>query len=120
MLLSLQDELTMDNISRSGLVNMCRYMGLPPFGNDNFLRFQLRSKLRAITQVNSCGVNEWVLDFRMLKYGGVSFFLVWSARTTLKVFSSILAILRSVGLFGSLTKKNRDKGGEAVKTAQWF
>ncbi|CAN0452988.1 unnamed protein product, partial [Scytosiphon promiscuus] len=40
----------MDNISRSGLVNMCRYMGLPPFGNDNFLRFQLRSKLRAITQ----------------------------------------------------------------------
>lgn len=42
----------MDNISRSGLVNMCRYMGLPPFGNDNFLRFQLRSKLRAITQVH--------------------------------------------------------------------
>lgn len=46
-----KDELTMDNISRSGLANMCRYMGLPPFGNDNFLRFQLRSKLRAITQV---------------------------------------------------------------------
>lgn len=41
----------MDNISRSGLVNMCRYMGVPPFGNDNFLRYQLRSKLRAITQV---------------------------------------------------------------------
>lgn len=46
-----QDELTMDNISRSGLVNMCRYMGVPPFGNDNFLRYCLRSKLRAITQV---------------------------------------------------------------------
>ncbi|CAN0315929.1 unnamed protein product, partial [Ectocarpus sp. 12 AP-2014] len=45
-----KDELTMDNISRSGLVNMCRYMGLPPFGNDNFLRYCLRSKLRAITQ----------------------------------------------------------------------
>ncbi|CAB1105642.1 unnamed protein product [Ectocarpus sp. CCAP 1310/34] len=45
-----QDELTMDNISRSGLVNMCRYMGVPPFGNDNFLRYCLRSKLRAITQ----------------------------------------------------------------------
>ncbi|CBJ30050.1 conserved unknown protein [Ectocarpus siliculosus] len=40
----------MDNISRSGLVNMCRYMGVPPFGNDNFLRYCLRSKLRAITQ----------------------------------------------------------------------
>ena len=49
-LTSPQDELTMDNISRSGLVNMCRYMGLPPFGNDNFLRYCLRSKLRAITQ----------------------------------------------------------------------
>ncbi|CAM9669822.1 unnamed protein product, partial [Ectocarpus sp. 12 AP-2014] len=45
-----KDELTMDNISRSGLVNMCRYMGVPPFGNDNFLRYFLRSKLRAITQ----------------------------------------------------------------------
>ncbi|CAM9377456.1 unnamed protein product [Ectocarpus fasciculatus] len=45
-----KDELTMDNISRSGLVNMCRYMGVPPFGNDNFLRYCLRSKLRAITQ----------------------------------------------------------------------
>ncbi|CAM9287275.1 unnamed protein product [Scytosiphon promiscuus] len=45
-----KDELTMDNISRSGLVNMCRYMGVPPFGNDNFLRYCLRSKLRTITQ----------------------------------------------------------------------
>lgn len=49
-----QDELTLDNISRSGLVNMCRYMGLAPFGSDNFLRFQLRAKLRAITQVHHC------------------------------------------------------------------
>lgn len=52
----------MDNISRSGLVNMCRYMGLPPFGNDNFLRFQLRSKLRAITQVHSSGVKGWLFE----------------------------------------------------------
>ena len=44
----------MDNISRSGLVNMCRYMGVSPFGSDNFLRYSLRSKLRAITQVVSC------------------------------------------------------------------
>ena len=49
----LQDELTLDNISRSGLVNMCRYMGLPGFGSDSFLRFQLRSTLRAITEVPS-------------------------------------------------------------------
>lgn len=47
----------MDNISRSGLVNMCRYMGVPPFGNDNFLRYCLRSKLRAITQASLVSQN---------------------------------------------------------------
>ncbi|RKP11761.1 LETM1-like protein-domain-containing protein, partial [Piptocephalis cylindrospora] len=44
------DELTLDNLSRSQLVSMCRYMGIRVFGPDNFLRFQLRNrvdKLRA-------------------------------------------------------------------------
>ena len=29
---------------------MCQYMGLPQFGADAFLRFQLRTKLRAIKE----------------------------------------------------------------------
>ena len=42
------DELTLDNMNRSRLVNMCKYMGIQPFGTDNYLRFMLRKKLRDI------------------------------------------------------------------------
>eukprot|EP00741_Cyanophora_paradoxa_P008290 tig00001286_g8019.t1 len=40
-----KDELTLDNLSRHQLVAMCKYMTLPIFGSDLFLRFQLRQKL---------------------------------------------------------------------------
>uniref|UniRef100_A0A0D6R0M2 Mitochondrial proton/calcium exchanger protein n=1 Tax=Araucaria cunninghamii TaxID=56994 RepID=A0A0D6R0M2_ARACU len=39
------DELTLDNISRPRLVNMCKYMGIQPYGTDSYLRYMLRSKL---------------------------------------------------------------------------
>ncbi|TMW64816.1 hypothetical protein Poli38472_008983 [Pythium oligandrum] len=42
------DELMLDNISRPQLVAMCRYMGVQPYGNDNFLRFQLRNRVRQL------------------------------------------------------------------------
>ncbi|KAI4342858.1 hypothetical protein MLD38_027426 [Melastoma candidum] len=42
------DELTLDNISRPRLVNMCKYMGIQPFGTDAYLRFMLRNRLREI------------------------------------------------------------------------
>lgn len=45
-----KDELTLDNVPRQQLIGMCRYMGLQPYGNDPFLRFQLRSKLRALQE----------------------------------------------------------------------
>jgi len=38
------DELTLDNMSRPRLVNMCKYMGIQPFGTDHYLRFMLRKK----------------------------------------------------------------------------
>ncbi|KAL9234847.1 hypothetical protein vseg_009669 [Gypsophila vaccaria] len=44
------DELTLDNISRPRLVNMCKYMGITPFGTDAYLRFMLRNKLRKIKE----------------------------------------------------------------------
>ncbi len=44
-----KDELTLENSNRGQLANMCMYMGLPPFGSDAFLRFQLRSHLRSVT-----------------------------------------------------------------------
>uniref|UniRef100_A0A803KTT3 Mitochondrial proton/calcium exchanger protein n=1 Tax=Chenopodium quinoa TaxID=63459 RepID=A0A803KTT3_CHEQI len=42
------DELTLDNISRPRLVNMCKYMGISPFGTDAYLRYNLRDKLKRI------------------------------------------------------------------------
>ncbi|KAL5675626.1 hypothetical protein ACJX0J_011757, partial [Zea mays] len=42
------DELTLDNMSRPRLVNMCKYMGIQPFGTDHYLRFMLRKKLQDI------------------------------------------------------------------------
>lgn len=42
------DEITLDNIARPQLVSMAKYMGLPPFGSDTFLRFQLQNKLQTL------------------------------------------------------------------------
>jgi LETM1 and EF-hand domain-containing protein 1 len=36
-----KDELTLENVSRPQLVNMCQFMRLNPFGADSFLRFQV-------------------------------------------------------------------------------
>lgn len=42
------DELTLENMSRSSLVNMCKYMSIQPYGTNNYLRFMLRRKLKCI------------------------------------------------------------------------
>jgi len=42
------DELTLDNMNRPRLVNMCKYMGIRPFGTDHYMRFMLRKKLQDI------------------------------------------------------------------------
>ncbi|XP_031505162.1 uncharacterized protein LOC116267529 [Nymphaea colorata] len=39
------DELTLDNISRPRLINMCKYMGISPYGTDAYLRYMLRKRL---------------------------------------------------------------------------
>ncbi|KAI9249535.1 LETM1-like protein-domain-containing protein [Sporodiniella umbellata] len=43
-----EDELTLDNLSRPQLVSMCRYMNIHSFGTDNFLRYQIRHRMREI------------------------------------------------------------------------
>ncbi|CAG8696212.1 16296_t:CDS:10 [Funneliformis mosseae] len=45
-----EDELTLDNLSRPQLVSMCRYMNLNAFGTDNFLRYQIRNRMRSIKE----------------------------------------------------------------------
>ena len=42
------DDWTLDNLSRPQLISMCRFMGINAFGTDNFLRYQLRNRMRYI------------------------------------------------------------------------
>ena len=42
------DEFTLYQVNRAQLVNMCKFVGIAPYGTDTFLRFQLRNKLREI------------------------------------------------------------------------
>jgi len=43
-----KDEFTLDKISRSQLEAMCSFMGIPTYGADRLLRFQIRHVLRQI------------------------------------------------------------------------
>ncbi|XP_033122430.1 mitochondrial proton/calcium exchanger protein-like [Anneissia japonica] len=43
-----EDELTLDNLPRNQLVALCKLLMLQPYGTNNFLRFQLRLKLRTL------------------------------------------------------------------------
>jgi len=45
-----QDDLTLDNMPRMQLINMCKYMSIPPYGSDPFLRFQLRHNIRMLKE----------------------------------------------------------------------
>jgi LETM1-like protein len=45
-----RDDLTLDNMPRMQLINMCKYMSIPPYGTDSFLRFQLRHKIRTLKE----------------------------------------------------------------------
>ena len=45
-----EDDLTLDNMPRMQLINMCKYMSIPPYGNENLLRFQLRHKIRTLQE----------------------------------------------------------------------
>ena len=45
-----KDDLTLDNMPRMQLVNMCKYMSIPPYGADAFLRFQLRHRIKSLRE----------------------------------------------------------------------
>lgn len=55
-----KDDLTLDNLSRPQLVSICRYMSITSFGTDNFLRYQVRVRMRQIKR-----------DDRSISYEGV-------------------------------------------------
>lgn len=45
-----QDDLTLDQLPRMQLINMCKYMNIPPYGSDPILRFQLRHHIRTLKE----------------------------------------------------------------------
>lgn len=45
-----KDEMTLDNMPRMQLINMCKYMNIPPYGSDNLLRLQLRHRVKALRE----------------------------------------------------------------------
>jgi hypothetical protein len=45
-----QDDLTLDNMPRMQIINMCKYMSIPPYGSEAFLRFQLRHRIRVLKE----------------------------------------------------------------------
>ena len=53
--------MTLDNLSRPQLVAICRYLNLTSFGTDNFLRYQIRVRMRQIKR-----------DDRAISFEGVS------------------------------------------------
>ncbi|XP_045614434.2 mitochondrial proton/calcium exchanger protein isoform X2 [Procambarus clarkii] len=61
-----EDEITLDSLSRPQLVALCRLLEMQPFGTNNFLRFQLRMKLRAL-----------VADDKIIEHEGLDSLAVW-------------------------------------------
>jgi LETM1 and EF-hand domain-containing protein 1, mitochondrial len=43
-----EDEFTLDSLSRAQLSALCRVLEINPLGTNNFLRFQLRMRLRSL------------------------------------------------------------------------
>ncbi|GAB1599000.1 mitochondrial proton/calcium exchanger protein-like [Argonauta hians] len=61
-----EDEITLDNLSRLQLQALCRVLMLPVIGTDNFLRFQLRMRLRQLKT-----------DDKMIQKEGVDSLTIW-------------------------------------------
>ena len=55
-----ENEFTLDNLPRPQLIAMCRFLNLPPYGPDSFLRFELRNKLRQISRDDLLVMEEGV------------------------------------------------------------
>ncbi|XP_076048670.1 mitochondrial proton/calcium exchanger protein-like isoform X2 [Oratosquilla oratoria] len=61
-----EDEITLDSMTRPQLVALCRLLEMQAFGTNNFLRFQLRMKLRSL-----------VADDKIIQREGVESLAVW-------------------------------------------
>ncbi|XP_050716554.1 mitochondrial proton/calcium exchanger protein-like isoform X3 [Eriocheir sinensis] len=61
-----EDEITLDSLTRPQLMALCRLLEMQPFGTNNFLRFQLRLKLRSL-----------IADDKIIEREGLDSLAVW-------------------------------------------
>ena len=76
------DDITLDNVGRMQLVNLCRLLDIPVFGTDSFLKYRLLERMRAIRK-----------DDRMIEMEGVDSLSFFELREALMYRG-----MRSVGL----------------------
>uniref|UniRef100_A0A7S0EE73 Mitochondrial proton/calcium exchanger protein n=1 Tax=Hanusia phi TaxID=3032 RepID=A0A7S0EE73_9CRYP len=82
------DDITLDNVGRMQLVNLCRLLDIPVFGTDSFLKYRLLERMRAIRK-----------DDRMIEMEGVESLSFFELREALMYRG-----MRSVGLTKSAYK----------------
>uniref|UniRef100_A0A7S4P779 Mitochondrial proton/calcium exchanger protein n=1 Tax=Guillardia theta TaxID=55529 RepID=A0A7S4P779_GUITH len=82
------DDITLDNVGRMQLVNLCRLLDIPVFGTDSFLKYRLLERMRAIRK-----------DDRMIEMEGVDSLSFFELREALMYRG-----MRSVGLTKSAYK----------------
>ncbi|CAL4090637.1 unnamed protein product, partial [Meganyctiphanes norvegica] len=68
-----EDEITLDSLTRPQLVALCKMLEMQSFGTNNFLRFQIRLKVRAL-----------VADDKTIQHEGVGSLAVWELQQACK------------------------------------
>ena len=66
------DEFTLDHISRGQLTNMCKFVGLSPYGTDSYLRRQLKDKLKELKSDDKVIAREGVASLSVAELQSVS------------------------------------------------
>ena len=66
------DEFTLDHISRGQLTNMCKFVGLTPYGTDSYLRRQLKDKLKELKSDDKVIAREGVASLSVAELRSVS------------------------------------------------
>ncbi|CAI4051074.1 hypothetical protein SKDZ_15G1270 [Saccharomyces kudriavzevii ZP591] len=121
-----KNDTVLDNLSRPQLAAMSKFMSLRPFGNDNMLRYQIRSKLKDIMNDDKTIDYEGVESLsqeelyqacvsRGMKAYGVSKedlidnLKIWLQLRLRQKIPSVLMVLSSTFTFGGLPKENYSK-----------
>ncbi|KOG99040.1 ribosome-binding protein MDM38 [Saccharomyces eubayanus] len=121
-----KNDSVLDNLSRPQLAAMSKFMSLRPFGNDNMLRYQIRSKLKDIMNDDKIIDYEGVQSLSqeelyqacvsrgMKAYGASKEDLtdnlkVWLELRLRQKIPSVLMVLSSTFTFGGLPKENYSK-----------